>query len=247
LERDHLADTIEQAVELARPSVRSLGLDLIFAAPGETRDAWQQDVRRTIAAAPDHISTYGLTYERGAVFWSRRARLQLLPVPEADEQWMYEAAIDQLQAAGWEHYEVSNFARPGHRCRHNEACWMGEEYFAAGPGAARYVDGRRETNHRSTTTYLRRVLQGQSPVADAERLSDEDRARERLVFGLRRLEGIELSRFRQQTGFDALQLAGSALTSYCQLGLLALSDDRLQLTRRGLLVSDGLWVEFLRR
>jgi oxygen-independent coproporphyrinogen-3 oxidase len=247
LERDHRSETIERAARLARPSIRSLGIDLIFAAPGETRGMWQHDLQHTIALAPDHVSTYGLTYERGAAFWSRRASQQILPVSEADEQWMYEAAIDQLQAAGWEHYEVSNFARPGHRCRHNELCWMGQEYFAAGPGASRYVGGSRETNHRSTTTYLRRVLQGRSPVAESERLSDEDRARERLVFGLRRMEGIQLSRFRQETGFDAARLAAPALTRFCQLGLLSLGEDCLQLTRRGLMVSDGIWVEFLRR
>ena len=89
---------------------------------------------------------------------------------------MYGTAIDTLAAAGYEHYEVSNFARPAHRCRHNEVYWAGEEYYAAGPGAARYLDGRREMNHRSTTTWMNRVLAGQSPVAETETLSPEDRA-----------------------------------------------------------------------
>ena len=106
---------------------------------------------------------------------------------QADEELeraMYEAAIDTLTAAGFEHYEVSNLARPGHRCRHNERYWLGEEYFAAGPGAARYVAGVRSTNHRSTTTYIERVLRGDSPVAEEERLLPDDRARELLVFAL---------------------------------------------------------------
>ena len=94
------------------------------------------------------------------------------------------ARPDSLAAAGFEHYEVSNFAKANHRCRHNEAYWLGAPYFAAGPGAARYVKGRRELNHRSTTTYIRRVLGGESPVADAEQLGPEDAARERLVFGV---------------------------------------------------------------
>ena len=88
---------------------------------------------------------------------------------------MYALAIDRLTAAGFEHYEVSNFARPGCRSRHNQTYWSGDGYFAAGPGAARYVDGVRETNHRSTTTYLKRVLAGESPVAEREELSPEAR------------------------------------------------------------------------
>ena len=103
---------------------------------------------------------------------------------------MYALAIDRLTAAGFEHYEVSNFARPGCRSRHNETYWSGDGYFAAGPGAARYVGGVRETNHRSTTTYLQRVLAGESPVAERESLSPEAQARELLVFGLRRIEGV---------------------------------------------------------
>ncbi len=92
------------------------------------------------------------------------------------------------------------------------------------------MDGCRETNHRSTTTYLRRVLTGQSPVAESERLSEEDRAREQLVFGLRRLEGILLDDFRRRTGYTVHSLAGPALTKFCQLGLLTLDDQRLRLT-----------------
>jgi oxygen-independent coproporphyrinogen-3 oxidase len=245
LERDHRADTVERAVQLSRPRVHSLSIDLIFATPRETRGTWRQDLRRTIALAPDHVSTYGLTYERGTAFGSRLAKQQLRPVAEEDERWMYETAIDQLSDAGWEHYEVSNFARSGHRCRHNEAYWTGQEYYAAGPGAARYIDGCRQTNHRSTTTYLRRVLQGQSPVAESERLSAEDRARERLVFGLRRLDGVELPEFLSETGFDVRRLTEPALSRFCQQGLLSLQADRLRLTRRGLLVSDAIWPEFL--
>jgi oxygen-independent coproporphyrinogen-3 oxidase len=159
---------------------------------------------------------------------------------------MYELAIDVLAAAGFEHYEVSNFARPGHRCRHNEAYWTGRSFFAAGPGAARFVGGRREVNHRSTTTYIARVLAGRSPVAEAEQLGPEDAARERLVFALRRLDGIDVAAFAVETGFTVQQLGGVALRKMIDRGLLSLSAGRLKLTRAGLLVSDAIWPEFLR-
>ncbi len=158
---------------------------------------------------------------------------------------MFELAIDLLTAAGYEHNEVSNFARPGHRCRHNEAYWTGRPYFAAGPGAARYIAGRREMNHRSTTTYIQRVLSGQSPVAESEELSPEDHARERLVFALRRLEGISPAEFEQETGFSVEQLVAEPLAKFIAQGHFAHTTDNLRLTRRGLLVSDALWPSFL--
>ena len=159
---------------------------------------------------------------------------------------MYAAAIDTLTAAGLDHYEVSNFARPGHRCRHNEIYWAGGGYYAAGPGAARFVGGRRELNHRSTTTWLRRVLAGQSPVAESEVLPPVDRARELLVFGLRRLAGVERQSFFRITGFEIDRLAGEELTELARLGLMEVEPDGVRLTRAGLFVSDAIWPRLLR-
>ncbi|QDU92701.1 radical SAM family heme chaperone HemW [Lignipirellula cremea] len=245
LERDHRADDIFQAYERVRATTRSISLDLIFAAPGETLADWQADLRQAIALQPDHISTYGLTYEQGAAFWGRRERGELASAEEELEALMYEAALDELTAAGYEHYEVSNFARPGHRCRHNETYWLGREYFALGPGAARYVDGWRESNHRSVLTWMRRLEAGESPVVDRERLPPEERARERLVFGLRRLEGIDRHAFAAETGYTIEALGEVALADFLQHRLLEIVDDQLRLTRAGLLVSDSLWPSFL--
>ncbi|MBW8884077.1 MAG: radical SAM family heme chaperone HemW, partial [Planctomycetia bacterium] len=163
LERDHDAAAIRAAAEFARRFATSLSLDLIFGAPGESLADWKKDFHAAIDLLPNHISTYGLTFEKGTSFWSRLTHGELSRIDEETERQMYEAAIDTLTAAGFEHYEVSNFARPGHRCRHNENYWLGGQYFAAGPGAARFVGGVRQTNHRSTTTYMARVLSGQSP------------------------------------------------------------------------------------
>jgi oxygen-independent coproporphyrinogen-3 oxidase len=247
LERDHSPADIERAFSVARQLAQSVSLDLIFGVPGETLDTWQRDLKSALALAPDHISTYGLTFEKGTAFWSRLARGGLARIDEDLERQMYELAIDTLTAAGFEHYEVSNFARPGHRSRHNEAYWTGRPYFAAGPGAARFVGGRREVNHRSTTAYIQRVLAGQSPVAESEQLGPEDAARERLVFALRRLEGIDTREFAAETGFEVHVLGGTALARFLDSSLLALDAGRLKLTRAGLLVSDALWPAFLRR
>jgi len=251
LERDHAPEQIVASLDHARRIAQSVSLDLIFGVPGQSLADWQRDLSSAIALAPDHLSTYGLTFEKGTAFWSRLGRGEMTRADEDLERAMYEAAIDTLTAAGYEHYEVSNFARSGHRCRHNETYWTGRPYFAAGPGASRFIAGRRETNHRSTTTYIARVLAGQSPVAESEQLDPEDAARERLVFALRRLEGIALDQFAAETGFSAEQLGGAALARFVEQGLLEFSarDQHryLRLTRRGLLVSDAIWPEFLRR
>src|SRR5947208_1241880 len=232
--------------DLVRAFLDALALDLIFGVPGESLPDWKEDLQAAIDLSPDHLSTYGLTFEKGTNFWSRLSRGELARVEEEAERQMYEVAIDTLTAAGYEHYEVSNFARPGHRCRHNENYWLGGQYFAAGPGASRFVGGVRQTNHRSTTTYIARVLGGESPVAESEQLGPEDAARERLVFGLRRLEGIHPAAFAAATGFSIEQLGGEALPRLIDLGLLERGRDYLRLTRRGLMVSDAIWPEFLR-
>lgn len=245
LERDHCGDDVHRAVELARAAGMRVSTDLIFAAPGETLAQWTADLEQAIAQQPEHISTYGLTFEQGTTFWNRREKGKLASVPEELERDMYLAAIDRLNTAGFEHYEISNFAQPEQRSRHNETYWSGEGYYAVGPGAARYVDGVRETNHRSTSKYLQRMLQGQSPVDLREELNDEQRARERLVFGLRRLEGVKRSSFAEQTGFEIDALASEPLAQFVDLGMLSDDGRRIRLTREGLLISDALWPELL--
>lgn len=245
LERDHNPTDTALAVDYARSAGMRVAIDLIFAAPGETLEEWQNDLEQAIALDPDHISTYGLTFEQGTTFWNRLQKNELAIAPEELERDLYLAAIDRLAAVGFNHYEISNFARTGQQSRHNEAYWSGEGYFAAGPGAARYVDGVRETNHRSTTTYLKRVLNGESPVAEHEQLDSEQRAREQLVFGLRRLNGVERVAFRTRTDFDIDNLAGKQISKFVKLGLLTDDGQRVRLTREGLLISDGLWPELL--
>ena len=244
LERDHDGDDIRRAFDLCR-RFPSVGLDLIFAAPGETLAQWQADLSAALALRPDHVSTYGLTIEKGTTFYGRWQRGGLQKADEELERAMYAMAIDRLTAAGLEHYEVSNFDRPGHRCRHNDVYWMGGQYFGIGPGAARHIDGRREINHRSTTTYLQRVLSGQSPTAESEQLSPADAAREVFVFAMRRLDGVSRRWFKEQTGLDLDILVGKPLLRFTELKLLTDDGETVRLTREGLFLSDSLWPEFL--
>lgn len=245
LERDHEAADIAEAVRLAKGAGLQVSLDLIFATPGETLASWSDDLSAVIALEPNHISTYGLTFEQGTEFWNRKAKGELVEADEELQREMYALAIDRLTDSGFEHYEVSNFAKPSCRSRHNQVYWSGDGYYAAGPGAARYVGGVRETNVRSTTAYLERVLAGKSPVAEHEELSGEARAREVLVFGLRRMEGVSRAEFHARTGYSVDELVAKPLKKFVDLGLLSDDGDWIRLTREGLFVSDAIWPEML--
>jgi oxygen-independent coproporphyrinogen-3 oxidase len=243
LERDHDAAQVEAAAALLAERIPNFSFDLIFGVPGQTLGLWRETLRRGVALGPGHLSTYGLTFEKGTAFWSRRAKGSLRQAPDELERAMYAAVMDDLADAGFEQYELSNFARSGRRCRHNETYWAGLPYFGFGPGAARYLGGRRETNHRSVTTWLARILTGKSPVGDVDELSPADRARETLVIGLRRSRGVRLDEFRTQTGFDLEAVAGAAIARHCGAGLLERTADGIRLTREGRFLADTVIVD----
>jgi oxygen-independent coproporphyrinogen-3 oxidase len=245
LERDHDAAQIEQAVALISRKIANFSFDLIFGVPGQSLALWKETLARAVALRPRHISTYGLTFEKGTQFWSRRAKGALRPVAEELERAMYAQAMDDLSAAGFEQYELSNFATEGCRCRHNETYWAGRSYYGFGPGAARYLGGRRETNHRSVTTWIARVLGGRSPVGDIDLLSPADRAREALVVGLRRREGVKVDEFRRLTGFGIDAVAGRAIAKHVATGLLERTADGIRLTREGRFLADSVIVDCL--
>jgi oxygen-independent coproporphyrinogen-3 oxidase len=158
---------------------------------------------------------------------------------------MFEAAIDRLEAAGFEHYEVSNFAKPASRCRHNEAYWDCRPWEAFGPGAARFDGRTRTTNHRSTTTWMNKVLAGADFAGDVDAMTAEEAARERIVVGLRRRDGIGRTAFRAASGFDLDSLMAEPLHRWIDAGLATDDGDRVRLTREGMLVSDALWADVL--
>lgn len=245
LERDHRRDEILAAVAHVRQRIANVSLDLIFGVPGQTLAVWRDTLRRAIDLAPPHVSTYGLTWEKGTAFWSRRRTGRLVPAPEELERDMYALAMDELAAAGCEQYELSNFARPGFACRHNQTYWRGLPYYGFGPGAARYIGGRRETNHRSVTTWLRRVRAGHSPTAQAETLPAEERARELLVLGLRTMAGICRADFLDRTGFTVDELAAGALRRHVAAGLIDDAPTHLRLTRAGRFVADSVVVDLV--
>lgn len=245
LERDHSADDVRHAVQLAKQHMKSVSMDLIFAAPEESMSDWRRDLESAMDLQPDHFSTYELTYEKGTQFWNRLQRGGLSLSSNDLRADMYEFTLERLNQTGWVQYELSSFARAGHACQHNQVYWSGAEYFAFGPGASSFIGGIRKTNHYSTMRYLKLLQSGESPVDQVEQLVGLDAARERLVIGLRRLEGVRREEFALLTGVElevALGEVGGSLVGY---GLLELDQQAVRLTKRGVFLSDGVATEIL--
>lgn len=243
LDRIHSPAEIGPAMERIRQRIPNVSLDLIFGVPGQTRSEWEADFESAIQFAPNHISTYGLTYEKGTPLWKSRERGAIQPVSDSDELAMYLHAMERLPSIGYEQYEISNFAKPGRRCRHNETYWANDAYFGFGVGAARFVMGSRELNRRNTDDYIRCVLAGEDPTFQREKLDPKEAARETAAIQLRRSDGIDREQFRRRTGFDVEAIVGDRVNIYRTEGLLDDDGRSIRLTVRGRCVADSLVVK----
>lgn len=246
LERDHVPPDVALAVERVRHRIANVSLDLIFGVPGQSLAHWQSDLDNALALAPSHMATYGLTYEKGTRLWKQRQRKEIDALDEEAELALYTSAMDVLGAAGFEHYEISNFARSGFRCRHNQMYWANEAHFGFGMGAASYLKGVRSTNTRDLATYLRKVAAGESPHFQSECLPPHERAVETAAMQLRRGDGIERARFRLQTGFAVDEMFGPVLGRLEELGLVMDDGPSVRLTRQGRCLADAVATELMR-
>jgi oxygen-independent coproporphyrinogen-3 oxidase len=246
LERDHTPEVVAGVVDnLRQHGFQNISLDLIYGVPGQTLDEWVDTLNQAISLNPEHISTYGLTYEKGTSFWTRREKGAISPVHDELERSMYAEAMSRLPAHGYQQYELSNFAKPSFECLHNQVYWNAKPYFGFGPGAASYLDGVRRMNHRSVTTWLKRVRAGESPEMDREELTPELLAREAVMLGLRQIKGIDLTEFEARFGCTIQSLAPEAWKRFLDSGLLEVRSNRVALSAEGKFLADSVVVEFI--
>jgi oxygen-independent coproporphyrinogen-3 oxidase len=236
LGREHSAQQAEQSFHLLRAAgFSNINIDLMFGLPGQTIEQWKMTLEKTIALQPDHISAYCLTYEEDTEFFLRHARGELRQDVNADAKF-FEMAMAILAHAGYEHYEISNYARPGFSSVHNGAYWLGKDFLGIGPSAFSTVGMRRWQNVCDYRTYIDRVLSGKSPTGSSEDLTHEMKRMERIALSLRTRDGVsasELKRFEQQAG------------EFITLGLLRESNGNFVLTRKGKAVADSVAEAFL--
>lgn len=245
LERTHRSNEALQVIGRVADRFPNTGADLIFGVPGQTLASWQTSLQTAVQLPLKHISTYGLTFEPGTSFFRRKNSGELPKAPEEAEREMYVQAISFLQEHGFSHYEVSNFAQRGFECRHNMVYWTADEYFAFGPGAARYVHGRRTTNARRVTQWLKSWTDGVPAYIEDEKLTTEEMAREAIMLALRLRAGLSLSEFEQRFGISVEVLCEDAVRRSLCSGLATLQEGRLALTSDGLMIADSVISEFL--
>ncbi len=239
LGRVHSAADAERAFAGARQAgFENVSIDLIFSVPGVGQDAWRGSVDRAISLEPEHVSAYALTIEEGTTFADRQRDGRLKPLGEDEDAAQYEWTRHRLIEAGFEQYEVSNFARSGRRSRHNWSYWTGVEYLGIGLSAHSYLGGERFWNTREIETYIDRLEAGQSPIDGSERVDEQTARRERYWLGLRTSQGAALQ------GEEGARLASS--TRFGQLvdaGYLSLGREYLTLGEGGWSLADLLAVE----
>lgn len=244
LERRHNPENVVRTFELARAAgINRLSGDLIYAIPGQSLDAWDRDLSAALNLGTEHLSCYNLTYEPKTAMTARLERGQFEPCDEDLEIEMFELTASRLAGAGFERYEVSNYAHPGQACRHNLAYWRQDDWLAAGPSASGHATGHRWKNLGHLDTYLTNHHAGFAPIGDHESPDPARAVRERIMTGLRLSEGLD-------RGLVMLQaenaLAGSAAQLETEIrdcvseGMLADDRSRLRLTERGILFADGL-------
>lgn len=244
LERLHRPEDIPEALAILRAAgLTHLNLDLIFGIPGQTMASWKESLARALELEPTHLACYGLTYESGTALTKQLTQGKLVPCDEGLEAEMLLCAVDVLAEAGFEHYEISNFARPGRRCRHNLIYWHNRPYVGIGPSAAGFVNGRRYKNIANHTEYVRRVREQGHAEAEAEMITGTTAAMETLMMRMRLIEGLDWAAFAADTGIDLREVAAGALAALEKQGLVQRAEDRLKLTRRGLLYADGIIAE----
>ncbi len=257
LGRIHSARRAEEAVAEARAAgFTNLSFDLMLWLPGQSLASWARTVDRAVALAPDHLSLYLLELYPNAPLKESMARASAGPAdalakagwsqaPDDDAADMYLAALDRLDAAGFEQYEISNVARPGFLSRHNVKYWQGGDWRGFGCGAHSTVDGVRWKNLAATAAYVDAVAAGRDVAVDRERLSVEARMQEALFTGMRLTAGIDGGNFATRFGVDPWAEYGSTLAPMVDDGLVWRKPDQFGLTRRGMLVANEILVTFV--
>jgi oxygen-independent coproporphyrinogen-3 oxidase len=246
LGRRHSAQQVARAVAAARRAkIRSVSIDLIFAVPGQTPQSWRHSLDAAIALGVDHISAYGLTVEEGTRYETWRRREPEAFAGEELEAELYAAAIDALEAAGFEQYEISNFARPGHRSAHNENYWANGEYLGLGVGAASFRGGERSVTTRSLAAYVDAMLEGRALPKESERLEGAKRLGEAIMLALRTAQGVDVADFKERYGVDVLERYAPVVDAYGEEGMLEVAGGHVRLTRRGRFVANDVCGAFI--
>ncbi len=239
--RRHTArQAIDAVASLRHAGIDNISIDLIYGLPGQTLETWAESVRQAVDLRPQHISAYGLTYEPGTRLWQQRECGEVVEASEDQYLDMYRILVGMLQVAGYEHYEISNFALPGYRSRHNSSYWNETPYLGLGAAAHSYDGTMRRSNPADLCGYIRRITSGQ-PACQVEDLAWWERYDERVMLGLRTADGVDAHRLRSDFGDKAWAHFVSEARRHIDAGNMICTDDgRYILTSEGIVLSDSV-------
>ena len=243
--RSHLEkDIYENIANLKKAGFDNISIDLIYALPKQTMEDVKINVAKAIALDIPHMSLYSLILENHTVFMNRMRRGKL-PLPKEDlEAEMFDYIIAELEKAGFEHYEISNFSKPGFESRHNLMYWDNAEYYGIGAGASGYVAGVRYKNHGPIRHYLQAVEAGNARVQE-EVLTLKEKMEEEMFLGLRKKSGVSKKRFEEKFGLSFEDQYGSVVSELTEQGLLVADKDIVRMTKKGLFLGDTVAEKFI--
>ncbi|MFP9085364.1 radical SAM family heme chaperone HemW [Streptococcus equi] len=229
---------------LKEAGFQNISIDLIYALPGQTIQQVKENVAKALALDIPHLSLYSLILEHHTVFMNkmRRGKLQL-PTEDLEAE-MFEYIISEMEANGFEHYEISNFTKPGFESRHNLMYWNNDEYFGCGAGASGYLDGIRYRNRIPIQHYLKAVADGNARLSE-EVLTKEEMMEEELFLGLRKKSGVSVSRFQEKFGLSFESRYGPVVRELQSQGLLVEDKDFIRMTKKGLFLGDSVAEKFI--
>lgn len=233
LDRTHNPANVAKAVEMAREAgFSSVSIDLIYGTPGESLEDWRTSIESALSLGVDHISAYALIVESGTKLAAQIKRGDI-SMPNDDLMAdMYLLVNQMCNQAGLQWYELSNWSKPGHECRHNIAYWENKNWWGLGPGAHSHIDGKRFWNLKHPTTYKAKLFGGVSPILDSEILTEEQMRDESIMLAIRMREGIDIS------SLTPTQL--ERIESYRESGHISMVDKHLQLSPQGRLIADRI-------
>lgn len=244
--RIHGVNEVLQSVQWARQlGIENISLDLMFGLPKQTVKDVEETIEQAIALTPKHISGYSLKVEEGTLFHYLQERGQLSLPSEDEEFLMYQVMRDRFKKAGYEQYEISNFALPGYESQHNSTYWKNETYYGLGTGAHGYLEPHRYANVKGIQAYIESLSKGHRPIAEQYEVTPQESMENFMILGLRLREGVEEHRFRKQFGISMDQVFGETLEELMDRGFLIQQEGKFTLTEQGLLFGNEVFASFL--
>lgn len=248
LKRRHTAEqAIEAVANCRKAGFKNISIDLMYGLPDETDESWLSDLRQAISLNVDHVSAYHLIYEEGTALWKMRDSHKVEETDEEHSLSFFASMIDELAKAGYEHYEISNFCKPGFHSRHNSSYWIGSIYLGCGPSAHSYNGTNRQWNTASLKDYTKGI-ENNTPYFEIEEFNIQTRYNDLIITSLRTIWGLSLDKVENEFGRERLEYCLSNAQQYLITGKLEVRENVLYITEKGVFVSDGimsdlLWVE----